>query len=419
MSPTTQALEREDVAPERRRRPLPLVALVVFLVIGSVLWVVVQVSHDHLPPENPKTGPELADAAWIGGWLQYDTGWYVYLAEHGYDRRQVDELKAGRQSAVAYFPGYPMTVRGVSKVTGGDAGRAAQLTTVVSGLAAVVVFALWCRRRLPPSAQRTAVVLLCVYPYAWYLYGSGYGDAMFLALTLAAFVLVERDRPVLGGLAGAAAAATRLIGVGTGLGLMALVLERRHAFVATDARGTPWWQPWRRYRLDRSRLRPGDAGVLLSFTGLLGYMAFLWARTGDALAFKTVEAAPGWDQGTGLKTIIHWNFFAQVLRGDPSYGIRLVAHALVFLLFAIAVPFVWKRIGPAYALYTTVLLLIPGLGSGSLQGTGRYLLAAFPVFALGGQVLSERARLRAPVLALSALALVVMASFFGRGYYLS
>jgi hypothetical protein len=50
---------------------------------------------------------------------------------------------------------------------------------------------------------------------------------------------------------------------------------------------------------------------------------------------------------------------------------------------------------------------------------GRYVLGAFPLFALAGIVLAERPRLRIPVLAASAALLVVGTYGFARDWYLS
>ena len=50
---------------------------------------------------------------------------------------------------------------------------------------------------------------------------------------------------------------------------------------------------------------------------------------------------------------------------------------------------------------------------------GRYLLAAFPVFAVAAELLAGRVRLRRWVLAGSGVGLVAAASFFARAYYLS
>jgi hypothetical protein len=411
------SVETETASPRTRIANSWLFPVMLFFAVAMVLAIVVQTSHTRLSPEKPQLGPDISDAAFYGGWMQYDTGWYVYIAEHGYDDPQVAAFKAGEQSAVAYFPAYPLTVRQVARFTGSDYVLAAQVTTMACGLAVLLLFWVWCGRRLSPAARRTAVLLFALYPYAWFLYGSGYGDVFFIALTVIAFLLLERDRPVLAGLVGAGASATRLVGVGTIIGLIAMVIERRHALVRTEADGPR--RPWSGWRLDRSRLRLRDGGVLLSFAGVGAYCLFLWSRVGDPIAFNTVQSAPGWNQGTGPKTWIKYSFFADVIKGGHSYGTRLMVQALLCLVFLIAIPFVAKRIGAAYATYTAVVIVIPLIGTSTMQGFGRYLLSAFPVFAVAGGMLAERARPRLAVLVCSSAMLLGFASYFGRGFYLS
>jgi hypothetical protein len=64
---------------------------------------------------------------------------------------------------------------------------------------------------------------------------------------------------------------------------------------------------------------------------------------------------------------------------------------------------------------------IPVLGTKDWQGTGRYLLAAFPVFVVVAWWLAERSRpaLRRAVLAASGVLLVFLTSAFARGFYLA
>ena len=389
--------------------------MLVFLIVGVALAFVVEVSHEKMKQDSPPDGPSTHD--YFGGWMQFDTGWYVSIAEHGYDQLQVDQFHAGQQSAVAYFPGYPLAVRQVARATNDDFVLAAEVTTVLSGLAVFLLFWLWCAPRMDAAARRTSLLLLALYPYAFYLYGTGYGDAFFIAFTIGAFLLLERDRPVLAGLAGAVASASRVTGVGTIIGLIALTVERRGALTRTEAVGRR--APWSGWHFDRTKLCTLDAGVLLSLAGLGSYCLFLWHLVGDALAFVTVQAAPGWNQGAGPKTWIKYEFFANVIRGERSEGLRLTVEALMCLLFLIAIPFVAKRIGAAYTAYTAVIIGIPLIGSSTMQGFGRYLLSAFPVFAIGGMLLADRARPRQIVLVSSGALLLILASFFGRAFYLS
>jgi hypothetical protein len=393
----------------------------VFLGIAAVLLAVVQLSHENLSPDSAPQPGAPSQHEYIGGWMSFDAGWYVTIARSGYDQQQIDDFRAGQQSAVAYFPAYPLAVRQVARVTNDDVVVAAYVTTLLSGLATALLFWAWCGTRMDRTSRKIALLLLLLYPYAWYLYGSGYGDGFFLAVTLAAFLLLERDRPVLAGVFGALSSAARIVGVATIVGLVVLALQRRDAIVRSPAEGPRrFWSGW---RIDWSRLRRKDGGVLLSVSGVAGYCAYLYAKTGDWHAFTTVQAAPGWNQGTGLRTLVKYNFFAEVFRGEHTYAIRLVLQAALMVVFLVAIPFVFKRFGAAYGTYTAVLIGIPLLGDASFQGAGRYLLGAFPVFALAGVALVHQTRsrtvLRAALLGTSALVLVVLASFFGRGYYLA
>ena len=54
-------------------------------------------------------------------------------------------------------------------------------------------------------------------------------------------------------------------------------------------------------------------------------------------------------------------------------------RALVALLFAAAIPFVWRRFGAAYGLYMLLNLYLP-LSSGAFEGLGRYCSVLFPAF---------------------------------------
>jgi hypothetical protein len=410
----------------RTARDTFLFPVLVFLGVAAVLFVTIQVSHDHLSPEGKPLPTDLSERdSWYSGWLQYDTGWYVYLAEHGYDANQKQAFDAGQQSGIAYFPAYPLTVRAVARTTGADYADAAMWTTFACGFGFVLLFWVWCRDRLSKTARRTALVLLLVYPYGWFLYGSGYGDSLFLFASIGAFVLLERDRPALAGLAGFVATAARPTGMAVFIGLVAVALERRGVLVrdATAAEdGESWWARERaRWQFHGDKLQTKDAGVLLAVGGFVAFVVFCATQFGDPFAFATVQKAPGWDQGAGFHTWFKAGFFGHVLHGSPSFAIRLVVQAVFTLAFLLGSLLVLRRFGWGYAVYTLVTVAIPLLGTGDFQGMGRYLLECFPVFAVAGDWLAkpQRLRLRRTSVIVSGLGLLILASLFGRSYYLT
>jgi hypothetical protein len=370
-------------------------------VLLVVSWQVV--SRFQEDPEG--TGvPAFAGQWFWGGWSRFDAGWYLSIAGNGYVHPPEG------QSPVAFFPAYPTVVRGVGNLID-NMSLAGILVTIACGLAASLLFWRWCRDRLPATAAFVAVAALLVYPYGWYLYGAVYADALFLASALAAFVLLERDRPLLAGLAGALASAARPVGLAVTAGLVVCALERRGALQGRWRLGLP-------RRIDLRRVRLRDTGVLVSIAGLAGYCIYLWHRFGDPFLFSTVQQY--WEQPAGPRTWLKLYLGGQILWGDDRvmvYG--HVAQAILTVAFFVAIPFVGRRFGWGYATYVFVLVAIAAVGSKDFQGLGRYLIAAFPVFALAGEWLAERPGLQRVALACSMAVLVVLAGGFAHGTYLA
>lgn len=147
-------------------------------------------------------------------------------------------------------------------------------------------------------------------------------------------------------------------------------------------------------------------------------VAFCWSRYGDPFAFSTAQR--GWGSPRGVGTWIKRPLIDMVLHlPDPWFVMRLVLQGFVGLAFLLAIPAVWRRVGPAYGVYTLVVVALPMIGASAFQSMGRQMLAAFPVFALLGDELATRSRRSSRVyLGGSALVLLAWASFWGRGYWM-
>jgi hypothetical protein len=394
------------------RVPYPVTAFLVVAVV-LVLWVWASAELLDRHPLYPVAPTDFAGSEVLEGWYRFDGGWYRFIAENGYVFTDTSQ-----QSPVAFFPGYPLAIRAVDLVVG-DPILSGVLVTFVCGLGAAVLFFAWTRDRFDDRTARTALLLMLLYPYAWFLFGAVYGDALFLLAAVGAFGLFERDQPVLAGLAGAVATATRPVGVAVVVGLVVLTLARKG--------GLGGWR----------RLRPRDAGVLLSVAGLAAWSAYLWSRFGDPLLFSEIQGARGWDQGSGPRTWFkvaflerfeHLPFWlSDAVAGtnthhpnpwtESVYTLGLVLQAICLLGALLLVPWVVRRLGWGYGAYVLTLLLIALVGTKDFQGVGRYVLAAFPCFAVLGDRLSGRSLVRTAWLSVSAGLLLLLSSAYARGYY--
>jgi hypothetical protein len=366
---------------------------------------------------------EFRGSSVLGGFVRWDGGWYRQIAQEGYFYAGTD-----RQSSIAFFPVYPLVVRAVSALGRLPVELTGILVTMASGLAATALFWRWCRATCGVSAARLSVLLLVAYPYAVYLYGAMYADALFLAAALAAFALVELDHPVWAGVAGAVASATRPVGIAVIIGLVAVVAMRRKVLARREGTVLP--------RIDLQSFRAGDSGVLLSVTGLVAWMLYLGVRFRDPIAFQTVQEAPGWDQPSGPHTWLKVPFWERLHRMPQAveswwstgatggweqvvFSLGLLLQAVIVVVAGALVVVVWRRIGWAYAVYAVVVIAIPLLGSKDFQGVGRYMLAAFPCLAALALVLLPKRVVTVAVVVGSATLMVTWAFAFGRGYYIA
>ena len=401
-----------------------------FLAVAAVLYTTVALStrylsrHEEYPIKEPLS---FRGAGLLEGWVRFDGGWYHSIVTNGY------YYKPGGQSSIAFFPGYPMLMAAVSKVTG-DVYLAGIVVTFLCGLAMAVVFYRWCSAKSSPQKARTALVLLLVFPYAWYLYGAVYADALFVLCAIGAFYLVEKDRPILAGLLAAVATATRPVGIAMVVGLVAVLLEHRGVI------RIPWFERVREHGWIRSlhppptddtvdvrdpataalvgasavggsgatgrdvdagpgptggaastaprtrrllgieltlgRLRAADFGVLLSLGGLVAWVGYLWASFGDPALFVEVQSAPGWDQGQGPSTWFKdvWidrlsDFVGHVKNGPATWTLMTYTLGVTFQAF----------------LVFTFLVLIPSVVKRVGWGYAVYVLALIAIPVLGSK----------------------------------
>jgi hypothetical protein len=211
------------------------------------------------------TGQGGLDQSWVDVWSRWDALHFYSVATEGYSGP-----RAGPH-ATAFFPGFPLLLRGGIAVGLAPALAGLLVSTAASLVAFGFLFKL-AEHDGGAGAGRAAVTYLAVWPTAVFLVAP-YSEALFLAGAIPSFYFARTRRWGLAGAFAAVAVATRFAGVFLLLGL-ALEFVRQGDFA-------------------RARLRRAGLGALVAVTPMAAYGAFLARVKGDPLYFFTDQRL-GW-----------------------------------------------------------------------------------------------------------------------------
>jgi hypothetical protein len=329
-------------------------------------------------------------------WAHWDGVWFIRIAADGYPAHAESQ---------AFFPLYPLLVRGVALLTGHNYVIAGLVVALACYAGAMVVLFKLAQALLGPRVALWTVVFISVFPTALF-FQAVYSESLFLLLTLLSFWWARRARWALAGLAGLLAVLTRSSGVLLAVPLAVIWWEQRRG-VALRLPGGPAAGPAApEHRPPASSL----AWLLLLPAGLAMYMAYLWWAFGDPLLFSSVQAY--WGRELTLPTSAIWRGAAAAVSGvrwlaahglSPILGMRLpsggldstvVANLLEFASFAAAVAMLaacWRKLPAAYTLYALAALLFPLVYSTAarpLYTLPRFIVVIFPLFIGAAAVLA-------------------------------
>jgi hypothetical protein len=320
--------------------------------------------------------------------LDWDADWYRRIARHGYAPLP--------RSALRFFPLWPLVARGTGQLF---AGRMDWALIVLANALALVFGALIHSLTLAETGNartaRRATWLAALAPPAFVLV-MGYSEALALCLSVAGFMALRRRRWWW------AAAAGLLSGLCRPVGLLLAVPAAVEA--GRGLRG--------RRRLDPAggaELVRRGAAVVAPLAGAGLYLAWSWARFGDALLpFHAQQTARlrGHVQNP-VRTLVE--AVGHLARGDLGRQLHL-PWVLAGVAFVVLVAY---RLPASYTAYTgaIVIVAISAQHIGSLE---RYLYGAFPAVIAAAAGLRSEGAWRAAVIASAAgLAGYALAAFVG------
>jgi hypothetical protein len=281
----------------------------------------------------------------LTGW---DGLWYRRVATDGY------LLIPGRQSDPAFFPLYPLLLRGAHSFGVGYV-TAGLLLSNLALLAALVAFEALTRELFGSTLARRATVYVAIFPLS-YVFSMAYPESLVLGAIAMAGLAALRGRWTTAAVCAAAAALARPEGVLVALPVLASAWRQRHAL---------------------SPLRRGLAlgAVLAPAAALASYPVYLGSVLHDPLAWSQAEHAWGrkFSPLGFADTLVH---LPQALAGRPWLARDAVCFTVYVVLLVAA-----RRAGAstAWLIGAAAMVTVP-LFSGSFESIGRFGLLALPVF---------------------------------------
>ncbi|MEU4242118.1 mannosyltransferase family protein [Actinoplanes sp. NPDC026619] len=333
---------------------------------------------------------QLLILAWLGGathddntlrgrLLVWDAGWFLRVAVDGYPHAYTYDTNHVLQgNELAFFPLYPMLIRGFDAV-GFSAQTAALVVSWTASIAAAVALHLLGTTLYGKRTGWTLVAICCSAPVSVVL-SMAYSEALFLALVAGMFVAAHRQVWWAAGLLGLGAALTRPTGAAAALALAvaAIMAARRNRKTA--------WQPL--------------LAAAVALAGVPLFLAWVGLRVGDWSAWFRIQTA-GWGTSFdyGAST---FSFLNETLRTGDGWIPMSVALILLVALAAAGVALA-GRPWPPLAVYGVVAMVLVYGQAGFYHSKPRLLLPVLLTL-LPAAVAAARARPRVAVLSIVAWA---------------
>lgn len=279
---------------------------------------------------------------------KWDAKHYVEIARGGYFGADISTDGPVHETTMAFFPGFPFLVRGLSSIFGTDeAGTAIALNVLFSIALAAGVMALAARMGMGKWAQVLSAVVVTSAPMS-IVFSMPYTEALFGALAIWAVVALVEERWW---------AAAALIFVAGLVRLTAVDLVAVFAFMVL-LRARKNWRAW--------------AAVVFSVVPLVGYLWWSSSHLKEVGGYFGIQKEHWNSSFDGGKATVIWLW--ETLSGATNGGYLLSAGVMiaapVFLVLA------WRRLPLAAWLFSAVLMANVLLSDGIMHSRPRLLLPA-------------------------------------------
>jgi hypothetical protein len=293
----------------------------------------------------------------------WDGGWYIAAAQHGWPHAVPMSRGFPAFSTLAFFPAFPLAIRAVAALGAGWIFAGAVVALLSQVAMAVLLWQLAREIWGEPAADRGLLLFLfCPGAIAFSLV---YSEPMLLAAAAACLLALRRRWWVVAGLSAAIGTAVRPVGIA----LVACCLWEAISVLRSERQ----WQ-W------RPLLAP-----LLAPLGILSWMGYLWAHTGNPFIWTQAEKA--WDDSFDPLTLVTRFFLHEV-----THQGRRLPHVLpvVGAVFCIGAVVLLLKAKPPATLVVYSIIVVGIAASSRIVGLRpRLIETAFPLVLVFGYWLKD------------------------------
>ena len=339
----------------------------------------------------------------VNPWFGWDTISYLGIAILGYRP----------DASIAFMPLYPLLIKIMAPVLGGNYLLAALiLSTVLCIFALILMYELFATI-YPQMVARDAVVMFLTFPTAFFLL-AGFTESLFIVLVLAFWILARKKQWIWAALFAGLATLTRLQGVI----LSAVLLWMMLASLIEQPASTLTGQLRQLFAIVKSirekflSIAP-VAWLAVLMPPLMAASYQFWLKLAG---LGTIPNAlrTYWR----LETVPPWTGFVLFLQRIPTARFHYMdwVDLILFVVILIASVLALRLLDPAFSLYvwlTIAMLLTRGTPPHLLASYSRYFLALFPLFLLPAQLPRPSQRLIVLILSFSVQILLVSIFLWG------
>lgn len=373
-------------------------AFLIFISSRGVVLLAIAFAAKFVPQNSQYTGTADAGLPWYQYLLRWDAGWYLTIVYNGYSYNGNDL----EEQNVVFFPLYPLLTKFIALF-----GISKELSLLlVSNVSILIAIPLLCKLIKDEYGDEVALYTLALvsfFPTSLF-FSAGYAEALAFLLIVCFFLFLKQERYFLAAVSAGLASATRSVGIVLLLPLL--------------------WELWLHFGLDRKRLLLSTAVyTTLATSGCWFYMLYLGTAFNSPLAFMRGQRAylGGGEIGSNLTRVLTLQPFVHL--ADISHRVRPTTLApWFFLLFLLLTAFFWRRLSTSFGLFALGILLLPYLTLSWSPTLGfnsftRYILLAFPVFIVMGDLFKKKLWLGLGVTGFFAAMLFMYTALFAQWYW--